>query len=66
MNIQYKVCILSAGKGLRLGSLTKSLNKALLPINQKAVISHIIEKLPTDIEIVVAVGYQGEKIRESS
>jgi NDP-sugar pyrophosphorylase family protein len=64
VNIQYKVCILSAGKGLRLGSLTKSLNKALLPINQKAIISHIIEKFPTDIEIVIAVGYQGEKIRE--
>ena len=64
MSIQYKVCILSAGKGMRLGSLTKSLNKSLLPIGQKAIISHIIEKFPTDIEIVVATGYQGEKVRE--
>jgi len=64
VNTQYKVCILSAGRGMRLGSLTSELNKSLLPINQKAVISHIIEKFPEDIEIVIATGYQGEKVKE--
>ena len=49
---------------MRLGSLTKSFNKSLLPIDQKAIISHIIEKFPTDVEIIVATGYQGEKVKE--
>ena len=64
MNTKFKVCILSAGKGIRLGSLTKTLNKSLLPIDEKAVISHIIEKFSSEVEIVVAVGHQGEKVKE--
>jgi len=64
VNTKFKVCILSAGKGIRLGSLTKTLNKSLLPIDEKAVISHIIEKFSSEVEIVVAVGHQGEKVRE--
>ena len=39
-----KVCILAAGNGTRMGHYSKVINKALLPINKKAVISHIIEK----------------------
>ena len=64
MKGHYKVCILSAGKGMRLGALTKTFNKALLPINQKAIISHIIEKFPKNIEFVIATGFQGEKVEE--
>ena len=40
------VCILTAGKGTRMGSYASYLNKAILPIKEKAVISHIIEKFP--------------------
>jgi len=61
---QYKLCILAAGKGIRLGCLTENFNKALLPINEKAIITHIIENHPKHIEIVVAVGYQGKKVQE--
>ena len=42
--------------------LTKNFNKALLPIGFKAAISHIIEKFPKKIEIVVAIGHEREKI----
>ena len=59
-HIDYKVVIPSAGLGTRLGSLTKNLNKALVSVDNKPVISHIIEKFPTDIEIVIAVGYKKE------
>ena len=38
----YKVCILAAGVGSRVGDVTQNINKALLPINFKAVISYII------------------------
>jgi len=60
----HKVCILAAGKGLRLGKLTRSLNKCLLPVNEKAVLTHIIEKFNPSIEIIIAVGYESKKIKE--
>lgn len=58
------VLILSAGLGTRLETLTEKINKALLPINNKAIISHIIEKFPSDYEFVVATGYKGDSLRE--
>lgn len=61
---EYKVCILAAGKGLRLGNLTRSINKCLLPVNGKAVLTHAIEKFNPEIEIVIAVGYESEKVKE--
>ena len=62
--ISLTVCLLTAGKGSRLGSYSKSLNKALLPINRKAVISHIIEKFPQHTEFVVGVGFLGDQVRQ--
>ena len=62
--MNYKVCILAAGKGSRMGNLTNNLNKALLPINFKAAISYVIEKHPISIEIIVAVNYKSEEIKE--
>lgn len=58
------VLILAAGLGTRLESLTKKINKALLPINNRAIISHIIDKFPKDYEFVVAIGYKGELVKE--
>ena len=60
--MDYKVCILAAGEGKRMFPLTKNFNKALLPIDFKGAISHIIEKFPKEIEIVVAIGHEREKI----
>lgn len=58
------VLILAAGLGTRLESLTKETNKALLPINNRAIISHIIDKFPKDYEFVVAIGYKGQLVKE--
>ena len=60
----YKVCILAAGVGNRMGALSEHINKAILPVNFKAVISHIIEKFPENIEIVIAVGHKKETIKD--
>lgn len=60
--MQYKVCILAAGIGSRMKYFTKTFNKALLPIEGKPAICHIIEKFPINIEIVIAVGYKKETI----
>lgn len=58
------VCILTAGIGTRMGSYTTYINKALLPINQKAAISHIIDKFPKDTQFVVAIGHLGYQVKD--
>ena len=61
--MKYKVCILAAGSGSRINKITK-IHKSLLPINEKAVISSIIEQFNKSVEIIIAVGDRGEQIRE--
>ena len=58
------VLVLAAGIGSRLGNLTNSVNKAMLPIDNKAIISHIIKKFPSNYEFIVALGYKGKFIEE--
>lgn len=58
------VLILSAGLGSRVRKLAQNKNKTLIPINNKAIISYIIEKFPKEYEIVMAVGYKKESLRE--
>jgi len=58
------VLILAAGLGTRLEFLTKEINKALLPINNRAIISHIIDRFPTNYEFIIAIGYKGELVKE--
>ena len=58
----YKLCILAAGKGTRNTSVL-GLHKALLPLENQAVISHIIKSVPEDTKIVIAVGYKSEQVK---
>ena len=62
MSDQFKFCILAAGEGTRNKSL-RGLHKALLPVGNKPVISLIIDKVPRNTPIVVALGYLGEQIK---
>ncbi|MFB5638014.1 MAG: NTP transferase domain-containing protein [Nitrosarchaeum sp.] len=62
--MSHKVCILAAGIGSRMGSVTDHINKALLPVNFKATISHIIEKFDPSIEIVIALGHKEDTVRD--
>ena len=48
-----KVCILTAGVGSRMLPLTTKINKAILPLGEKAVISHIIDKFSRNAEFVI-------------
>lgn len=61
---KYKVCILTAGKGARLGEYTQYFNKSLLRVGNKAVISHIIDSCPACADFVVALGYRGDLVRQ--
>jgi dTDP-glucose pyrophosphorylase len=58
------VCILTAGMGTRMGLYTDEVNKALLPLDDRAIISHIIERFPMDTEFVVGLGYLHEQVRQ--
>ena len=58
------VLILAAGLGTRLVHLTEHINKAMLPINNKAIISHIISKFPKEYEFIVALGYKGKELQQ--
>lgn len=62
--MSYRVCIPCAGTGSRLGELTRFLNKALVSISHRPVISRIIEQFPPDVEFVIALGYKGNLVRE--
>ena len=61
-NNNYKVIIASAGLGNRLQGMTKILNKALISVAQKPVISYIIDKIDPEIEIVIPVGYKAQYV----
>lgn len=58
------VLILAAGIGSRLKDLTVNVNKAMLPINNKAIISHIIDKFPKEYDFIIALGYKGEELKQ--
>ncbi|MBM3184192.1 MAG: hypothetical protein FJZ64_02685, partial [Chlamydiae bacterium] len=57
------VCILTAGKGSRMGPLS-CLNKALLPFKGEAILTHIIRSFPEKTKFVIALGYKGSQVRE--
>lgn len=63
-HVKPSILILAAGLGSRLKEHTDFKNKALVPIDNKAIISHIIEKFPSDYEIIISIGYQKESLKE--
>ena len=57
-----KCCIIAAGKGSRMGSEYSLTHKTLLPLGNKAIISHIFELFDSSCEFVVIVGYKSNLI----
>ena len=62
LSYNFKFCILAAGKGTRSNDVD-GLHKALLPLENKPVISHIIDKLDSRVEVVIAVGHKSNQIK---
>jgi hypothetical protein len=60
----YRVCIPTAGTGTRLGGLTRHVNKSLVGVANRPILSHLIEQFPADVEFVIALGHQGHLVRE--
>lgn len=59
-----KVCILTAGVGSRMGEISNSLNKAILPTNEGAIISEIIKSFDKDTKFIIAVGYKSRQVKD--
>jgi mannose-6-phosphate isomerase-like protein (cupin superfamily)/dTDP-glucose pyrophosphorylase len=57
-------CILAAGKGARSGPFAETFHKGLMKLGESSVIANIIDKIPQDLDIVVAVGHNGVLIKE--
>ena len=61
---QYKVLITTSGIGSRLGEITDYTNKSLVLIGDKPAISHIVEKYPPTVPIVVTLGHFGDHVKQ--
>ncbi len=59
-----KICILAAGKGSRMGVFADAAHKALLPLDNKAIIGRIIEQFTDTDEFVIALGYKKEQVKD--
>jgi aminoglycoside phosphotransferase (APT) family kinase protein len=44
--------------------LTRFLNKSLVGLANRPILSHLIEQFPQDVEFVIALGHQGHLVRE--
>ena len=60
----YKLFIPTAGIGSRVSGQSNNLNKGLITIDNKPVLSHILEKFHPDVEVVVALGYGGDYVKQ--
>jgi len=59
-----QVVILAAGKGTRMGELTKDVPKPLLKIGDYNLIEHKLNSLPDEVEeVILVIGYLGEAIK---
>ena len=46
-----------------MGPYSDTVNKCLLPIDKKAVITHLIERFPAETVFVIALGHLGDQVR---
>lgn len=56
------VCVLAAGRGTRMGFADGALHKALVPLGNRAVLSHVLGTFPPSSRFVIAVGHLREQI----
>jgi NDP-sugar pyrophosphorylase family protein len=63
-NNKLTVLILAAGYGRRMGPFSRMVPKALIPYDNKPLISHIMEKFDVGTRFVVACGHMGQYIKD--
>ena len=62
--MSYRVVIPTAGIGSRLEKLTKYLNKSLVSVVNKPILSHLIDQFPNTCNFVIALGYKGDLVKD--
>ena len=62
--MSYRVIIPTAGIGSRLEKLTKYLNKSLVSVANKPILSHLIDHFPKTCDFVIALGYKGDLVKD--
>jgi len=63
-NNMLTVLILAAGYGRRMGPFSRMVNKALIPYDNKPLISHIMEKFDLNTKFVIACGHMGQQVKD--
>jgi choline kinase len=62
--MDFDVIITCSGTGSRLKPITNFLNKALIKLGDKAIISHILESYPKSCRFIVTIGYLGDQVMD--
>ena len=62
--MSYRVIIPTAGVGSRLEKLTKYLNKSLVNLANRPILSHLIDQFPKTCDFVIALGYKGDLVKD--
>lgn len=60
----FDVIITCSGLGSRLKPITNYLNKALIKVGDKAILSHILESYPKDCRFIVTLGYLSQQVKD--
>ena len=60
----YKVLLPTAGIGSRVSNQSNNLNKGLIGVDNKPVLSHIVDKFHNEVEFVVALGCGGDYVKQ--
>ena len=61
-----KLVILAAGRGERMGDLTKNIPKSLLQINGRSIINYILSAIPSSMnDVIIVVNYLSDAIRDA-
>ena len=64
MSKPLTVLILAAGYGRRMGQFSRMITKALVPYDNKPLVSHIMSKFDQDTKFVIACGHMGQLIKD--
>jgi len=62
--VSYRVIIPTAGIGSRLEKLTKYLNKSLVSVANRPILSHLIDQFPKTCDFVIPLGYKGDLVKD--
>ena len=58
------VLITTSGLGSRLGEKTKYINKALIRVGDKPIISHILNFYKKNTEFIITIGHKGDLVKQ--